>query len=185
MKKWIPWIGLTLLAVIVVAIIVSLVLVIRIPCNTMEITLTERFKYPRNHWIFAPPSTSESRAVVRPSPDLLYSLCCYDVSQYPLRLTALVPDNYWSISGFGMNTDNFFVINDKQAKSNPIEVVLISRGMMYQDSTGKAYVIVAPSDKGIILIRTVITGKADLPALMQVQRKATAELVGASAGAGQ
>jgi len=164
----------------VVAVIVNLVQVIRIPNDIMKETLTERFKYPRNQWVFAPPSTDKSRTVVRPSPDLLYSLCCYDVSEYPLRLTAVIPD-HWSISGFGMNTDNFFVINDKQAKSNPIEVVLLSKGMAYYDSTGKAYIIVAPSDQGIILIRTVITGKADLPALMQIQRKATAELLPAPA----
>ncbi|MBM4447123.1 MAG: DUF1254 domain-containing protein [Chloroflexi bacterium] len=178
MKKWIGW---TVLAIFVVAIIVNLVMVIRIPNDIMEITLTQRFNYPPNQWVFAPPATAERRTIVRPSPDLLYSLCCYDISQYPLRLTAAIPDNYWSISGFAMNTDNFFAINDKQAKSNPIEVVLIRKDMTYQDTTGKAHVIVAPTDRGIILIRTVITSKADLPGHTEIQKKATIELVGAPA----
>jgi uncharacterized membrane protein len=178
MKKWIGW---TILAIFVVAVIVNLVVVVRIPNEIMEITMTERFNYPSNQWVFAPPATHERRTIVRPSPDLLYSLCLYDVSKYPLRLTAVIPDNYWSISGFAMNTDNFFAINDKQAKSNPIAVVLIQKDMTYQDPTGKAHVIVAPTDRGIILIRTVITSKADLPRLTEVQKKATAELVGAPA----
>jgi uncharacterized membrane protein len=178
MRKWIGW---TVLAVFVVAIIVNLVMVIRIPNDIMEITMTQRFNYPSNQWVFAPPATAERRTIVRPSPDLLYSLCCYDISQYPLRLTAAIPDNYWSISGFAMNTDNFFAINDRQAKSNSIEVVLIRKDMTYEDSTGKAYVIVAPTDTGIILIRTVITSKDNLPRLTEIQKKATAELVGAPA----
>lgn len=181
MKKWIGWIGWTLLAIIVVAVIVNVVLVLRIPTDIMEVTLTERFNYPSNQWVFAPPATAERRTIVRPSPDLLYSLLLYDVSNYPLRLTAVIPDNYWSISGFAMNTDNFFAINDRQAKSTPIEVVLVRKGMTYQDSTGKVRVIVAPTDRGIILIRTVITNKADLPRLTEIQKKATAELVGAPA----
>ncbi|MCX6010308.1 MAG: DUF1254 domain-containing protein [Chloroflexi bacterium] len=178
MKKWIGW---TVLAIFVMAIIVNLVMVIRIPNDIMDITLTQRFNFPSNQWVFAPPATHESRTIVRPSPDLLYSLCCYDISRYPLRLTAVIPDNYWSISGFAMNTDNFFAINDRQAKSTPIEIVLVRKGMTYQDSTGKVRVIVAPTDRGIILIRTVITSKADLPRLTEIQKKATAELVGAPA----
>jgi uncharacterized membrane protein len=178
MKKWIGW---TVLAIFVMAIIVNLVMVIRIPNDIMDITLTQRFNYPSNQWVFAPPATHERRTIVRPSPDLLYSLCCYDISRYPLRLTAVISDNYWSISGFAMNTDNFFAINDRQAKSDPIEVVLVPKGMTYEDSTGKAYVIVAPTDTGIILIRTVITSKDDLPRLTEIQKKATAELVGAPA----
>ena len=143
--------------------------------------MTQRFNYPTNQWVFAPPATHERRTLVRPSPDLLYSLCPYDVSKHPLRLTAPIPDNYWSISGFAMNTDNFFTINDKQTKSDPIEVVLVRKDMTYQDPTGKAHVIVAPTDRGIILIRTVITSKADLPRLTEIQKKATIELVGAPA----
>ncbi len=179
MKKWILWIGLTLAATIVVAVIVNFVQILRIPNDIMNVTMTERFNYPSNQWVFAPPTTHERRAIVRPSPDLLYSLLLYDVSEYPLHLTATIPDNYWSISGFAMNTDNFFTINDKQAKSNPIDVVVIGKDMSYTDTTGKTQVIVAPTDTGILLIRTVITGKADLPVLMQIQKKATAELVGA------
>ena len=76
-----------------------------------------------------------------------------------------------------MNTDNFFVIDDNQAKSNPIEVVLISKVMTYQDTTGKAYVITAPSSKGILMIGAVVTSQADLPNLTQIQKQATPELV--------
>jgi uncharacterized membrane protein len=176
MKKWIPWIGWTLLAVIVVAIIVNLIVVMRIPNDIMEVTITKKFNYPSNQWIPEPPTSENSTAVIRPSPDNLYSILVYDVSQHPLRVTAAVSE-YWSISGFAMNTDNFFNITDTQAKSNPIEVVLISKGMTYQDTTGKANVIEAPSDRGILMIGMVVTNQSALPGLMQIQKQTTAELI--------
>jgi uncharacterized membrane protein len=173
---WIIWTITTIIATIIVAIIVNLIIVLRMPYNIMKITLKQRMNYPSNQWVFATPSTHRHRAVVRPSPDLLYSICCYDVSRQPVHLTAVVPDNYWSISGYAMNTDNFFVINDTQVKSNPIEVILTRKGTTYRDTTGEAHVITAPSDKGIVLIRTVITGKADSTRLVEIQKKSTAEL---------
>jgi uncharacterized membrane protein len=176
MKKCIPWIGLTLLAVIVVAFIVNLLLVISIPNAIMEVTITKKFNYPSNQWIFSPPATAASTDVIRPSADLLYSILCYDVSQHPLRVTANLSE-YSSISGFSMNSDNFFVIDDNQAKSNPIEVVLVAKGMTYKDPTGKAYVIMAPSTRGILMIGAVVTSQADLPNLTQIQKQATAELI--------
>ena len=35
-----------------------------------------------------PPLTAQSRGIVLPSPDLLYSVCVFDVSQGPVRVTA-------------------------------------------------------------------------------------------------
>jgi uncharacterized membrane protein len=176
MKKWIPWIGWTFLAIIVVAIIVNLIVVVSIPTAIMGVTINKKFNYPTNQWISEPPTTDNSTAVIRPSPDNLYSILVYDVSQGPLRVTATTSE-YWSISGFAMNTDNFFNITDTQAKTNPVEVVLVSKGMTYKDPTGKAQVIEAPSDRGILMIGMVVTNQNALPGLMQIQKQATAELV--------
>ena len=60
-----------------------------------------------NTIFFNPPVDADSREVVRPSPDLLYSGCPFDLSAGPLRVTAVMPDTYYSISAFGDNTDNF------------------------------------------------------------------------------
>ena len=183
MKKWIGWVGCTVLATLVVAAVVQTVTLVRMPYQIMDVTMTERLPYPSNTWLHAPPTTAESRTVVMPSSDLLYSACLYDVSKYPLLLTAVVPDTYWSISGYATNTDNFFCINDRQVKSNPVEVVLVAKGMSYTD-TGKAHVVVAPSDKGIVLVRILIPDKGELQRLMQVQKQVTCELVGAPAKEG-
>ena len=74
-----------------------------------------------------PRVSAQSRNVVRPSPDLLYSACGYDISRRPLRVHAVIPkDTYWSVSMFAANTDNFFVINDRKARAPQIDVALWS-----------------------------------------------------------
>ena len=44
--------------------------------------------------------TANSREVVRPSPDLMYSGCGYDVTYDPLVIKTDIPNTYWSISFF-------------------------------------------------------------------------------------
>ena len=169
MKKWIQWIGWTLLAVIVVAVIVNLIVAISIPTSIMEATITKK-------WVFQPPITDKSTDVVRPAPDDIYSLCIYDVSQHPLRVTSMTTQ-LWTISAFAMNTDNFFNLTSSQTKANPVEIVLVSKGMIYKDPTGKAQVVTAPSDKGILMITMVIPTQDALPGILQIQKQTTAEVV--------
>jgi uncharacterized membrane protein len=176
MKKWIPWIGWTLLAVIMVAVIVNLVVAVNIPTAIMEVTINKKFNFPSNQWVFQPPITDNSTDVVRPAPDDIYSLLVYDVSQHPLRVTSATSE-YWTISGFDMATDNFFNITSSQAKMNPVEVVLVSKGQTYQDPTGKAQVVTAPSDKGVLMITLVVPNQAALPGILQIQKQTTAELI--------
>ncbi len=181
MKRWIGWM---VLATFVVAVVVHVITVIVIPYDIMNDTMTKRFTYPANAVLHGAPKTAEDRGVVRPSPDLLYSICLYDVSKYPLRFTALVPDSYWSISGFASNTDNFFAINDQQIKSNPAEVLLVGKDMSYEDvDVGNAEVVVAPSDKGIVLFRVLITSVDELDELIKVQKQASCKVEGAPAEA--
>lgn len=176
MKKWMPWIGWTLLATIVVAVIVNLVVAVSIPTAITEMTINQKFNFPSNQWVFQPPISDKSTDVIRPAPDDLYSILVYDVSQHPLRVTAVTSAN-WAISGIAINTDNFFNITDLQAKTNPVEVILVSKGQTYNDPTGKAQVIEAPSDRGILMMTAVIPNQAALSGLVEEQKKSTAELI--------
>jgi uncharacterized membrane protein len=127
-----------------------------------------------NRIYHAPRVTAASRHVVRPSPDLLYSICSYDVSEAPLRITASVPDTYWSLSLYASNTDNFFVINDRQVLSKKLEMVLVGPDSDAPEGT-TARVVVSPSDRGVALIRTLITDEATVADLQHAQRQARCE----------
>jgi len=103
-----------------------------------------------NKWNHSPRTTEASRAIVRPSPDLAYSSCVYDVSKGPVRITAAPWDDYMSLSLFSANTDNFYAINDSQAPQG-VDIVLIRAGAPKPE--GAAVVVESPSDTGIALQR--------------------------------
>lgn len=113
-----------------------------------------------NNAAFPPPVDASSRRVVMPSPDMLYSVCVFDVSQGPVRVTAHPGlTSYWSIALYGANSDNFFVVNDREAGAAPVDLWLVSKGPNATDPTVPlgAQVVVTPSEKGFLLMR-VLTG---------------------------
>lgn len=174
MKKWILW---TALATILFAVVVNFAVVSYIPYKAMDVVMNTRFKeIPRNAMIPAPPTTEQSRNVVRPSPDILYSVCIYDVSQKPLLFTCKIPDGYWSLSFYGDNTDNFFVINDRQTKTDPVNILLVDKN---SNVTGyeNAVVVRAATDKGLAVVRMIVPDENALPGLIEVQKQASCRQV--------
>ncbi len=125
----------------------------------------------------APRATSESRTVVRPSPDLIYSICAFDVSKAPLRISAPVPkDTYFSLSMFGDNSDNFFVVNDTQLLKDSVEVILVQNEDQ-AGALGGAPIVVAPSDRGVVLFRTLIQSEDRFEELDAIRQQATCEVM--------
>jgi uncharacterized membrane protein len=120
--------------------------------------------------------TAASRRIVKPSPDLLYSHCVFDLSRAPLKITTAAPtDTYWSVAFYAGNTDNFFVLNDTQAKGQPATILLIGQGRIVPPQPEGVYVVSAPSMKGLVLFRTLINDDAREPELDRQRRAATCE----------
>jgi uncharacterized membrane protein len=121
-----------------------------------------------NRFVFLPRTTQESRGVVRPSPDLAYATCAFDLSGGPLLIEAAPSPNqgYVSISVFAANTDNIAVFDTGQ---NPqgIRFVLARAG---QRTPVGEQVVIAPSDKGIVLDRR-LAPNADLFAAADQARR--------------
>lgn len=125
----------------------------------------------RNVALMASPVNATSRAVVRPSPDLLYTACVFDLSEHPLHLHTPVPDGYVSVSGFGADTTNFFARHGGAgggvAPGGMIDLVLAHGAI--RGGTSGVPVIQAPSTRGVVLFRTLITDRAQLTALRALQ----------------
>lgn len=129
---------------------------------------------------FPPRPDANSRAIVMPSPDLLYSACPFDLSKGPLRVVARVPHStYWSVSAFDSDTNNFFVHNDRQIAGDSIEILLIKRGMKWPpiDNALERIILFAPTEKGLVLFRWLIDDDKHLAALDAARRHATCETV--------
>lgn len=100
----------------------------------------------------APPIDETARSVVRPSPDILYSGCLFDVSNGPMTVTAPAPSDggYASVSFFDNRTNNFAVVNDRDMEGGVVTYTLAARGQ----ASGEG-VIEAPTDTGLILYRRI------------------------------
>lgn len=108
-----------------------------------------------NGALHAPPVTAQSRSIVMPSPDMLYSVCTFDVSKGSLRISAHPGlSTYWSIALYAANSDNFYVQNDRHAPGQAVSLTLVSR---HSPEAAKPGVVIAPTDTGVLLMR-VLTG---------------------------
>lgn len=123
--------------------------------------ITERGGY--NVALPAVRATAASKAIVRPSPDLLYTVCLFDLERGPLRVRAPVQDSYLSVSGYADNTDNFFALNDREIApgadgSRQLDLLIARPGQAV--ALESVQVIEAPSDRGVILFRSLVTSEA-------------------------
>ncbi|MBT4288751.1 MAG: DUF1254 domain-containing protein [Deltaproteobacteria bacterium] len=85
-------------------------------------------------------------------------------------------DTYWSISFFSTDTDNFYVKNDRQLKSNPARFFLVNKNKPVTPPKG-VEVIKAVTDKGIILFRSLIKNEAHFKDLDRARRRITVKIV--------
>jgi len=159
-QRW-TWIGVTLL----VAMLVHLGTLYAIPRMVMR-RVMRRMGTPNEIHIGGRPRAGR-KGIARPSPDMLYASCPFDLSSGPLLVTAHVPHStYWSVSAFDSATNNFFVRNDRQVIGDSFELVLMRHGQTQPPVTAPEHAIVfAPTRSGVVLFRTVIDDEKNLPAL--------------------
>lgn len=114
--------------------------------------------------VYLPPMTDHTqRRIVMPSPDLLYATCALDLSARPMRIRAdLRTPGYSSIALYAANSDNYFVLNDRQAAGAPIDLVLIGPQPYVQAPAipGGARTVTAPSARGLLLMRVLVADPA-------------------------
>jgi len=170
MRKWILW---TALGTLAVAVVVHIATLVAIPLIIMNAAMA---KFPVNELSMGPKTTAENRLVVRPCPDLVYSVASYDVSKGPVLFTAQGPgDTYWSVSLYNQDTDNYFVINDRQVKSNPYSMLLVKQGMKYENPAN-AQVVVTPDNLGILLVRHLLVSDDKMNELVEIQKQASVKV---------
>lgn len=123
---------------------------------------TNVFSYP-------PLPDENARRVVRPGPDLAYAACVFDLSLGPLRITAPVPDQYWSLSIFDARTDVVGLIQGEDAAPN---AVVWLAGPEHTVPSGERR-IDPGSMRGIALIRILVPDRDTYPILRkEVQTRA-------------
>lgn len=109
-----------------------------------------------NTFRLSPRVTPQSQTVVRPSPDLAYSLCLYDLSEGPIKLTVAPWHAYSSVSFYDARTNNFATIRAE----NGADILLASKNSDFSaDVAHERHV--SPTRTGVILIRRLAPTEAD------------------------
>src|SRR5262245_26151974 len=105
------------LAALLVAFVTHFVCIFAAPRVLMNVAFDRVSAGGANAWRLADRVTPLSRTIVRPSPDFAYSACAYDLAEGPLTLRVGPWHAYWSLSLYAANSDNYFVIDDREARS--------------------------------------------------------------------
>jgi uncharacterized membrane protein len=172
MMRWIAWALFTL----AVAAAVHWVSVRLAPDIVMSRVMSAMAAKGTNTITHVDRATAASRTVVKPSPDLLYSHCLFDVSRAAVKITTAAPANtYWSVALYADNTDNFFALNDRQAEGKAMTIILIGQGHAVAPPPEGTVVIGAPTAKGLVIFRTLIDDEARLAELDAARRAAKCE----------
>ena len=116
------------------------------------------------------------------NPDTMTSFGFYDLSDGPVRVHCAIPvtGNYWSLSLYGWNTDNYFVINDKEVSGNTLDVIILQKGQRYIPLPGEK-VVTSPGRRGVILSRIIVRDRNNSSELMTasvVQKMSYMEVLG-------
>ena len=124
-----------------------------------------------NTMLYGALPTPENQPVVRPSPDLAYSSCPYDLSKGPVLISVTpAPGRYSSLSIFDARTDVVFVRNDAQANGKPFQIALARRGQNVPEGVETVRV---DYDRGIALLRLLLKSPAEIKDLDGVRRQST------------
>lgn len=124
-----------------------------------------------NVFAFGPMATAERQPIVRPSPDLLYSTCLFDLSHGPVLVRAEpVPGHYWSLSIFDARTDVAAVRSDRDTGGKPAMLALHRPGQAVPAGWEP---VTLGYNKGIALIRILLADKSEFATIDAVRRKSS------------
>jgi uncharacterized membrane protein len=115
------------------------------------------------------------------SPDIIYSMAFYDLTKGLVRLHCVVPTtgNYWSVSLYAWNLENFFVENDSAIPAREFDLVLAKKDTSYQPRANER-LLISPTTKGAVFLRAVISARDDreqLALIAAAQKKSRIELL--------
>lgn len=142
--------GRYVLGALVVAAIVHFAAILAMPRVLMNVAMERIGAAGVNVWHVSDRVTAASRQIVRPSPDFAYSACAFDLSDGPVAIRVAPWRDYWSLSLYAANSDNFFVVDDREAHRGA-DIVVVRRGRDHPEDATR--VVESPSARGIALIR--------------------------------
>jgi uncharacterized membrane protein len=158
--------------VLVLAVALHLFVVWLIPRAITEVFLRRIVAQAGYNQVVLPPiPTDRSREVVKPSPDLLYAVCIFDLSAGPVRISAQPSAGYWSMALYARNSDNFFHLNDREVKSGRVELILSGNDddPAIRARHPEAILVHSASTVGLMLARSLVLDPDDIKTVIDAR----------------
>ena len=101
-------------------------------------------------------------------PRLLHAVCRFSLAGGPVRITATLPDEFWSIAIFDRRGRNIYSLNDRAAARARLDLAVITpvqMAQLRQDPSGSletAIVIELPLSEGFALLRVFVSDETEV-----------------------
>ena len=125
-----------------------------------------------------PMSEAGAEAIPDLDPRMMEAVCRFTLANGPVRITADLPDEFWSVAVFDRRGRNVYSLNDRAAERAHLDLAILTPVQMAQmrqnppASLESAIVLEQPLDVGFVLIRAFVPDDSMLPTV-------TAALAGA------
>lgn len=111
-------------------------------------------------------------------PWMLQAVCRFSLARGPVRMTAALPDDFWSIAIFDRRGRNMFSLNDRSAERTRLDVAVITPIQMAQlrqnppESLETAIVVELPLEEGFAVLRVFVADETKLHDAAEAARTA-------------
>ena len=116
-----------------------------------------------------PLSEAGSGSLTSLDPRVLHAVCRFSLEDGPVRITAALLSDYWSIAIFDRRGRNAYSVNDRAADGSELDLTVITPVQMAQirqnppESMDSSIVIELPISEGFALIRAFVADETMLP----------------------
>lgn len=127
---------------------------------------------PANAFAHMPLPTDTARGVVRPSPDLAYSICIVDLTNGPIHIQVPLTAPYTSVALYSTRTDNYYVRNDRDTGGKDLDLIVVAPGApRLANAPAGVEIVEAPTAKGLVLVRRVAESAAAYTTIDPIRAK--------------
>ena len=102
-------------------------------------------------------------------PRMLYAVCRFTLDEGPVRISAELPDDFWSIAICDRRGRNVFSLNDRSAERSEVDIAIITPVQMSQirqappEALETAIVVEQPLESGFVIMRVFVADDTVLP----------------------
>lgn len=150
--------------------IIHLVIVLLVPMYASHDAWAEmgRFGADRKFHLLPLPEAGND-AIPGMDPRFVQAECRFSLAGGPLRVTAKMPDDFWSVAVFDRNGRNVYSLNDRATDGPQLDLAVLTSVQLAQirqnpsATLENAITIDLPIDSGFVLLRAFVADASMLP----------------------